>query len=187
LDRIGLLANIYDSALAIDQGRKWLDTDGLEHEGRISYKNGLALGIEAFRKTQARADDDLHTFLAVEYTFLTQELEFCAPQDTKAITSLTKAILEFDEAFLALEVLQNAESYKFVEKAISHRPEFRYKEMPKDAFHVACAGHKARLDNILKSPGINLTEKELLKQRHSNMVTTQSVYLEKQKKILSTG
>jgi hypothetical protein len=57
--------------------------------------------------------------------------------------------------------------------------------MPKDAFHVACAGHKARLDNILKSPGINLLEKELLKQRQANMITAQSVYLEMQKKLLA--
>jgi predicted nucleic acid-binding protein len=186
LDKVGLSGKIYTSVTTIYQGRKWLDTEGLEGEGRISYKEGLALAIEAFRAVQECAADDLHTLFVAEYMFLAQELEFCAPREIKAITSLTKAIQEFDGAFLALEVLQNAEIYQFAEKTYSHRAEFRYKEMPKDAFHVACAGHKARIDNILRTPGINLTEKELLKQRYSNIVTAQSVYLEKQKKTLSS-
>jgi hypothetical protein len=56
--------------------------------------------------------------------------------------------------------------------------------MPKDAFHVACSGHYQRITNSLKVSGINSAEKELLYQRRSNMTTAQSVYLEKQKKIL---
>jgi hypothetical protein len=39
----------------IYQGRQWLDTEGLEGEGRISYKRGLACAIEAFRETLERA------------------------------------------------------------------------------------------------------------------------------------
>ena len=184
MERTGLLAKIYDSALRIDQGRKWLDTDGLEHEGRINYRKGLALGLEAFREAHTHAAEDLHTLFIAEYTFLGQELEFCAAQDTKARTSLSKAIQEFDEAFLALEVLQNAEIYKAVEKTYSTRTEFRYKGMPKDAFHVACGGHRVRIENILKAPGINLLEKELLKQRQINMSAAQAAYAEMQNKIL---
>jgi hypothetical protein len=40
------------------------------------------------------------------------------------------------------------------------------------------------IDNILRSPGINLAEKMLLEQRFTNMITSQSVYLEKQKHII---
>ncbi|MDR0639052.1 MAG: hypothetical protein LBG27_09185 [Spirochaetaceae bacterium] len=184
MDRTVLLAKVYGSTPAIDQGRKWLDTDGLEHEGRINYRKGLTLGLEAFWEAQSRADGDLRTLFSAEYTFLTQEREVCSPQDTKAKTSLAKALQEFGEAFLALEVLQDAERYQSAANTYSTRPEFRYKEMPKDAFHVACAGHRARIDNILKVPGINLLEKDLLKQRHANRKTAQSVYLEMQKKVL---
>ena len=184
MDRIGLLDKINDSAFAIDQGRKWLNTDGFEREGRINYQNGLIRGIEAFHEALINAGEDLHTLFIAEYTFLAQEFEFCAQQDTKARTSLSKAIQDFDDAFLALEVLQNTEGYKLVEKVFSHHAVFRYRGMPKDAFHVACAGHTARIENILKSPGINLLEKELLKQRQINMTTAQSVYLDMQKKIL---
>lgn len=184
MDKAGLISDINTGVTAIYQGRQWLDTEGLEGEGRVSYKRGLALANEAFREVQKCAAGDLHTLLVAEYTFIGQELELCNPHDTRAITSLSKAIQEFNEAFLALEVLQNAEVYAALDKALSHHLEFRYKGMPKDAFHVACAGHKARIDNILKSPGINFTEKELLKQRYSNAVTAQSVYLAKQQEII---
>ncbi|GHV87441.1 hypothetical protein AGMMS50255_7370 [Spirochaetia bacterium] len=183
MDKTGLIDKINASVMYIYQGREWLDTEGFEGEGRKSYRKGLAFGIEAFREAQTLTADDLHLLFIAEYTFLVQELEYCSSGDTKAAMSLKKAIQEFDEAFLAFEVLQNSEIYKSVEKTYSHRTEFRYKGMPKDAFHVACAGHTVRIENILKAPGINLAEKGLLEQRHSNMVTAQSVYLEKQKKI----
>jgi len=184
LDRTGYLDNIIRGVINIYKGRDGLTTDGGEHEGRISYQDGLAVALDTFKKIQVQVNEDLELPILAEYVFIGQELQFCASIDTNAITSLSKAIQEFDEAFLALSVLQNTKVYKSLEKAISHRPEFRYKGMPKDAFHVACAGHKVRIQNILKSPGINLAEKELLKQRYSNMETAQSVYLEKQKKIL---
>jgi hypothetical protein len=183
LDRAGYLDKINKSVISIYKGRDGLDTDGGERDGRISFQTGLAGALDVFKKIQSQVYEDLELLILAEYVFLGQELQFCASKDTNAITSLTRAIQEFDEAFLALGVLQNTDVYKSLEKAISHRPEFRYKAMPKDAFHVACAGHRVRIQNILKSPGINLAEKELLKQRYSNMGTAQSVYLEKQKKI----
>lgn len=184
MGRTGLLDKIHDSVSYIYRGREWLGTDGLEHEGRISFQDGLVLGLEAFREAQTRANEDLHTLFSAEYIFLTQEFELCAPQDAKARTSLSKAIQEFDEAFLAFEVLQNIEGYKFAAKTYSTRTECRYRKMPKDAFHIACGGHIARIDNALKVSGINLMEKELLKQRQENMKVAQAVYLAMQKKIL---
>ena len=126
----------------------------------------------------------MELLIIAEYTFLGQELELCVSADTNAITSLTKSVQEFDEAFLALDLLQNTGIYELLEKAFSHRHEFRYRGMPKDAFHVACGGHIVRIKNILKAPGINLAEKELLEQRRANIITAQSAYIEKQKKIV---
>jgi hypothetical protein len=178
---------VFESAFMIDQGRKWLNSDGLEHEGRISYHQGLALALLAFRQAQAAASTELKLLMRAEQTFLGQELQFCTPTDTNAKTSLKTAIREFDEGFAALDVLQDTENYTIADKILSTRQEFRYKSMPKDAFHVACAGHYQRITNILKAPGINLNEKELLEQRRSNMATAQSVYLEKQRAVLSKG
>ena len=41
--------------------------------------------------------------------------------------------------------------------------------------------HRTRLQNILRSPGIDPIEKSLLKQRFANLATAQSGYIEKQK------
>jgi hypothetical protein len=168
----------------IDQGRKWLDTDGLEHEGRISYRTGLSLALAAFKDAQTIAAENLAFPLGAEYTFLYQEFHFCAVSDTKTKNSLIQAIQDFDDAFLVLELLQNSGHYKLVECAFSHRSKCRYYGMPKDAFHIACSGHKMRINNIVRSPGINIAEKELLHQRLANITTIQSVYLLKQKKHL---
>jgi hypothetical protein len=106
LDRTGFLDKIVTSAKNIYDGRLGLDTDGGECEGRINYQGGIALALDVFRKIQTQAAEDLDMVILAEYTFLIQELQFCASQDIKAITSLSKAIQEFDEAFLALHVLQ---------------------------------------------------------------------------------
>ncbi|MDR2482409.1 MAG: hypothetical protein LBD08_02115 [Treponema sp.] len=184
MDRTGLIAKIHESVLRIDVGRKGQNTDGLERKGRINYEAGLSLAMEVFKAVQMIAPLDLELIMMAEYTFISQELQFCAAADTNTVSSLTNAIHDIDEAFSALKILENEPVYQFVEQSISHHLNFRYKGMVKDAFHAACLGHKARIRNILKSPGISLVEKELLQQRYSNMVTAQLVYLSKQKKAL---
>jgi len=50
---------------------------------------------------------------------------------------------------------------------------------------VACSSHCTRLKNILRSPGIDSIEKNLLKQRYANLAAAQKGYIEKQKKALT--
>jgi hypothetical protein len=187
LDRTGYLNNIVSSVVFIYKGRHGLDTEGRAEEGRVNYRDGLTLGIKTFREVRALAGEDLELPVACEYTFLNQELQFCANADDRAKTSLEKAIDDFDGAFRALEVLNNAEAYKLAEKTYAFHKEFRYKGLPRDAFHVACAGHSARIDNNLKTPGVNLLEKALLKERRAAMQAVQAAYLEKQRRTLAAA
>jgi hypothetical protein len=168
---------------AIYRGRDWLDTEGREGAGRISYNDGLSKAHEAFKEAQAGADEDLETLVLTEKACLTQELQFCLPIDKKASNSITSAIQSFDEGLRALKEVV-CSSYGAVDRSLPHRSETRYNGMPKDAFHFACSGHIKRLDGILHAPGINMTEKTVLEQRLSNIKTAQAVYLKKQKKIL---
>jgi hypothetical protein len=55
---------------------------------------------------------------------------------------------------------------------------------PKDSFHIACIPHRTRLQNILRTPGLDPIEKALLKQRFDNLFTAQQGYIEKQKKAM---
>ena len=178
----GLLNSIYEAAAAIDFGRKGFATRGKEQEGRINYEDGIAKALSSFKEAQTTADPQ--TIILAEYTFITQELQFCEKTDTDSLSSLTKAIQDFDDAFLALEVVERA-GYKEAEKTYPHSGKYRVSGFPMDAFHTASISHKTRLKNILKTPGLDPIEKALLRQRFANISAGQGGYVEKQKKILA--
>jgi len=182
LDPTGLLRNIYEAALAIDSGRKGFATRGKEQEGRINYEDGIERAMSAFQEAQATADPQI--ILLAEYTFITQELEFCEKTDKDAISSLSRAIRFFDDAFLALEVVKDKTLYQATEKTYPHDGKYRIKGYPMDAYHIACKSHKGRLQNILKTPGLDPIEKALLKQRLDTIKAGQEGYVEMQRKAL---
>jgi hypothetical protein len=138
--------------------------------------------MSAFKEAQATADPQ--TILLAEYTFITQELQFCEKSDKESLSSLTQALYFFDEAFPVLKIVKDKTLYQAVDKSLSHKKEFRFKGFPKDAFHVAFGSHKARLQNILKTPGLDPIEKALSKQRLVNISTGQKRYVEMQGKAL---
>ena len=180
----GLLTRIANAAASIDSGRKGFATWGKEHEGRISYERGISVALSAFKEAQATADPQ--TIILAEYTFLTQELQFCDKSDKDSLGSLTQAIQSFDDAFLVLQIVDDSAIYQGAEKSHPHHKKYRVSGgFPKDSFHVACSSHKTRIQNILRSPGIDPIEKDLLKQRLVNLPTAQNGYIEKQKKALA--
>jgi hypothetical protein len=179
LEKIGLANSIYDAAAAIDFGRKGFATRGKAEEGRISYEDGITQALSAFREAQVTTDPE--TIILAEYSFLCQELQFCHKNDNAAISSLTQAIQGFDDAFLALKVVEEKIHYHAVDDAIPHHKDYRHHGFPLDSFHVACKSHKTRLQNILRAPGIDPIEKDLLQQRHANLPVAQSSYTELQR------
>ena len=121
----------------------------------------------------------------LEYTFIIQELNLCEKSDKDTINSLTQAIQSFDDAFLALKAVEDIR-YVITEQTYPHHKDYRFNGLPLDSFHVAFKSHKTRLQNILRSPGIDPIEKNLLKQRFANLSVAQNSYTELQKKILKT-
>jgi hypothetical protein len=190
LDQTGLLNDILAAANNIDDGRKGFAVPGKERQGRISYETGIALALATFQEAQRSGDPQ--TIILVEAGFLTQELEFCAKGDTDTRNSLTYAIQSFRDALRALEVVEDAASYKTAEKTYPTDPKkrvhghLRWPGFPKDAFHQACGSHNMRLRNILRTPGVDMLEKALLKERAVNMKAAQGAYVEKQRKALVT-
>jgi len=180
LELIGLLDKIIEAASAIDFGRKGFAARGKAEEGRLAYEKGIAATLSAFNEAQSTADPKI--IILTEYTFLNQELQFCEKTDTDSLSSLTQAIQSFDDAFLVLEITGDSNAYQSVDKAFPHNEKYREKGFPKDSYHIACIAHKTRLKNILRSPGIDLIEKALLKQRFANLATAQKGYIGKQKK-----
>jgi hypothetical protein len=182
LDLTGLLSDIYQSSINIDSGRKGFAVIGKEREGRISYEKGIAEALSKFQEAQITNNPQI--IILSEYTFLSQELKFCYEADKDTLSSLTQALQSFDDAFLALEAVEDRTLYSGAEKTHPHNKKYRVKGYPKDSFHIACISHKTRLQNILRSPGIDPLEKALLKQRFDNLGAAQNSYLEKQKKAL---
>jgi hypothetical protein len=181
---IGLVDSIHAAAASIDIGRKGFATRGKAEEGRISYEEGIAEALTAFKEAQTTADPQ--AIILAEYTFLAQELQFCDKSDKDSLNSLTQAIQSFDDAFLVLGIVADNALYQAVEKAIPHNKKYRVGgSFPKDSLHISCISHKTRLQNILRSPGIDTIEKALLKQRFANLSTAQNGYIEKQKKALA--
>ena len=179
----GLLSRIADAAAKIDIGRKGFATRGKEQEGRISYEGGIAEAMTAFKEAQTTTDPQI--MILSEYTFLTQELQFCEKSDKDSLNSLTKALQMFDDAFLALKTVENNTMYQGVDQCTPHHKDYRVSGYPKDSFHIACVSHKTRIKNMLRTPGVDLIEKSLLMQRLLNLPTAQNGYIEKQKKALA--
>jgi hypothetical protein len=181
LDLLSLANDISNAVINIDAGRKGFATRGKAEEGRISYEAGISEAMLAFQKTQVAADPQ--ALILAEYTFITQELQLCDKTDKDTLNSLNKAIQSFDDAFLSLKAVEDP-CYKITEMTYPHHKDFRKDGFPKDAFHIAFNSHRARIKNILRSPGIDPIEKALLKQRLLNLTTAQNSYTEKQKKAI---
>ena len=184
LDLTGLLDSINKAVTNTDFGRKGFAITDKERQGRISYEDGIAEAMTAFQEARITADPQI--IILAEYTFLAQELEFCDRTDKDSLNSLTQAIQSFDDAFLALKVVVDSILYQAVEMTHPHSKKYRVSGFPKDSFHIACISHKTRLQNILRTPGLDPIEKALLKQRFANLSTAQYGYVELQKKVLES-
>ena len=110
----GLISRVYEAAANIDFGRKWFAIIGKADEGRLSYERGIAVALSAFMDAQATADPE--TIILAEYTFLTQEFQFCKLSDTDSRKSLILAIESFDDAFLALKTVRDSILYQGAEQ-----------------------------------------------------------------------
>jgi len=182
LDLAGFINSIVFAVYNIDKGRKNLATDGLEHVGRLLYEDGISIALDTFKNAQASTDP--LTMILVELTFLRQELGFCDEADTITYSSLTQAIQSFEDALRSLKIVEDSILYRGAEATYPTASKYRYHGFPRDAIHLACAAHRTRLQNSLRTPGINMIEKSVLIQRAANMPTIQTAYAEKQKKAL---
>jgi hypothetical protein len=169
--------------IAIAQGRVGLATKGSTEEGLAFYQKGLAEAMAVFKEVYVGGDPE--AMILVDEAFVAQERICGDPQDAAANGSLAAAAAGHDEALRVLPTVMNAVLYQAVETSYPMDRHYRYKGMPKDAFHIACMGHHARLGNTLRTPGLNLSEKAVYQQRQTNMSAVQGVYLGLQQTALS--
>jgi hypothetical protein len=184
MEKIGLLDSIVQSMESIDLGRKGLATEGGESAGRIAFSGGLLTVLAVFKEVYDNAVNDIETAILVEYAYLTEERRYCSPAEPGVFASMTAALVSFDDALLALKAVQNIAGYKVANQTWPHLPKYRHHEMPKDAFHLACSANRTRINNTLRTPGINTVERQVYEQRSKNMTALQNAYLSKQQSAL---
>jgi hypothetical protein len=182
LAKIGLINSVLNAVINLDSGRRGFATDGKEHEGRLSYEDGIATAMASFQEAQTTGDCE--TLIQAEQAFLEQELHFCHAEDTITRNSLIQAIQDFEDALRCLKTVEVKTLYQAAETTYSTTKN-RVRGLPRDIFHQACNAHRTRLSNSLRTPGINMTEKAVIQQRVVNMKTAVHCYIEKQKVALS--
>jgi hypothetical protein len=183
MDTIGLLNRIIKAVEAIAKGRAGLATKGSAEEGLAHYQDGLVEAMAVFK--EAVESGDPQTMILVDDAFVAQERVCGDPHDAAANGSLAAAAVGHDEALRVLPTVRDAVLYRAVETSYPQDTHYRYKGMPKDAFHVACMGHHARLGNTLRTPGLNMLEKAVYQQRQTNISAVQDVYFELQQTALA--
>jgi hypothetical protein len=173
-----------DAVRFIADGRVGLRTIGKAEEGRIYFAQGLQEATMVFTEVKASRDPNLMLF--AEYTYTAQELASSRPDEKEARASCEAAMQDFDDAFLALKAVNDHAGYQIANMTYPSRPKFRYKGMPRDAFHLAYMGHRTRVHNTLRNIGFDPAEQSLLELRMTVFNTAQDVYLEKQQAALSS-
>jgi hypothetical protein len=113
--------------------------------------------------------------LLVDYTSC--ELSASQGSEPVAVSSAQSAVRKFEEGLAALEAVGNPQRYEAVHTVLSTEPSFRYKGMPKDAFHVACMSDIARVRNGLSRMGLSKEDKAIAHKRIAVMNGAQNAYL----------
>ncbi|MDR3275991.1 MAG: hypothetical protein LBT11_02075 [Treponema sp.] len=169
----------------IVRGRRGLRTKGETENGLAYFTDGLQRAKAVF--TEVQGGRDLYLMLLAEYIYVGQELASSSNEEKEARSSCEAAMHDFDDAFLALEAVQESPGYVVAEKTYPHKPKYRYRGMPRDAFHDAYMAHRTRVGNTLRKIGLNPDERSLTELRIAAFAAAQQVYLEKQQAALSTA
>jgi hypothetical protein len=181
MEKTGLLVEtILQSVYSIDLGRKGLAKKGAAEKGRELFSDGLLIALDVFKKVHDNMSNDIETAIHVEHAYQTEERRYCNDAEPEVLASTTAALASFEDALLALEAVQDIAGYKVADKTWPHLSKYRYKDMPKDALHIACMANYTRINNTLRTPGINSIERQVFEQRQKNMKAMQSAYLTKQ-------
>jgi hypothetical protein len=117
----------------------------MAENGRVNFEKGHALARQTFQ--EALASGDVEIILLAENSLVAKELADSEADEPEGKASAEAALQSFDDAFLALEAVEEGAAYHIAEQTFPHRGQWRYKGLPRDAFHVACIAHKTRLKN----------------------------------------
>ncbi|MDR0908482.1 MAG: hypothetical protein LBM77_01835 [Spirochaetaceae bacterium] len=184
MEKRGQNNDILYAVTLIEEGRKLHFVEGTEAEGLRRFKDGSAFLKQAF--LDAKATNDLAAILNAEYDFLAAEIAMGDPDETLAKGSAEAGLEVIEDALRALKALALGDAYKAVDLAYPRHDKraWRYKDMPRDAFHVFCASHKSRLQNGLKRYGVSTIDRAFITLRVNTISAIEEAYCAMQRKAL---
>jgi hypothetical protein len=184
LAKIGSRIDIGYAVVLIEEGRRKHFIEESALEGLQQFKEGSELLRQAF--IDAKATGDVELILRAEHSFLSSQIAAGNPDETRAHASAEKGLEVIEDALRALKTVSGSTVYKGVELAFPrHGKAYRYKGLPKDAFHVCCESHIARLNNGLTRYGVSDIDRELIKLRVGTLAAIEEIYCNMQRKVLA--
>jgi hypothetical protein len=174
--------DIFDAVVLIEEGRRLHFVEDTALQGLKRFKEGSALLTKAF--LDAKATNDLETILKAEYDFLAAGIASGSPDETLAKGSAEAGLDVIDDALRAIKAVQSDDGYKWVDLAYPRHDKrtWRFKDMPRDAFHVFCASHTSRLQNGLKRYGVSAIDRALITLRVDTINAIEEAYCAMQRK-----
>jgi hypothetical protein len=176
LEKTGLNDDIRSAVRLIEGGRIKHFTNGTAEDGLLEFQEGCALLKQSF--TDVKDSGDIGLILSAEYYFLTAEIAEGNPDEALARSSSEVGLEVIDDAIRAYKALQSGAGYKWVDLAypLHDKRKWRYRDMPKDAFHVFCESHTARLQNGLKRYGVSSLDRDLINLRIETLAAIEDIY-----------
>lgn len=139
----------------------------------LKYTEGLSNTTELLKKVAEMKD--LELILQVESVLVHQERQHIARKDKSSIPSLNDAVEDFDTIERVFKILKSPSTYKDATSGYGIRQ--RINGIPIDGFHHAVKSHILRLGNRVKTVGVLVPEKNLVKQRQANMRIAKELYI----------
>ncbi len=121
------------------------------------------------------------TIQAEEITIL-QEKERYGQQDKSVVPSLRAAEIDFSVIKNSIETVRDPEKYQAA--AATYHARRKTLGVVTDGCHEAMNGHITRLGNRMSAVGISVPEKNILRQRQTNMRIVKELYIELQREAL---
>jgi hypothetical protein len=182
MERNFLLVEMGEGVAKLAEGRRKLYTKGTEADGLSLYQKGYKAIISLFK--DALASDDAELMLFAELFYTASELHESHSNEPVAKSSAKAAVLKFEEALQAVRIVSDVAQYHAVHKVISTEKTYRFKGMPKDAYHIACLSDRARVKNGLSRMGLSDEDRQIAFARIALLDGAQDTYVEWQKKSL---
>jgi hypothetical protein len=142
-----------------------------------AYTKGLESTLSTLK--EIAKDRNLDSLISAEEMLVLWEREMYGKQDTSVVASLNAAVADFDVIKKSSETVRAPAEYQAA--ATTYHAKKTFQGVVADGCHEARNSHVTRLGNRMATVGLSVPEKNVLRQRQSNMRVAKDLYMELQR------